>query len=278
MRLHLLATHISFSLLLNTALAIGGEITPDSVSLRLQTGDRELSNDLAAVPIAEAESTLWEVWRQNIREHPQIAKASLEVLTHLPGVAQYYEDRVLAMPHLEENGSLRGTMLNALGRLRTRWSLNLLGKVMLDSKQMTSEIPAHLRAEAIIQLGGTFPNQVVAAAVMGEMNLSHWPVQKKGLFYTDDDLRRIRDWWQKNQKQPDSYFFGEEQSPALNRGVQESPRLGPPAQNAPPPPPADKEPVRQSDTTFWVGWTMVIVSIAGFLWLFIRKRAATAPR
>lgn len=246
-----------------------------------ENGNIEILEQARKMPVEEADSMLREAERRFQTSQPEVVKAAHRLLGELPGMAEYYERRLAELPLLHENTDERRAALSVLAGIPKRWALELLAKQMDDKRPLTSNYDEASLQMMFRQTGSrSFSNARMASAALARRYADKIPLPSIPLFtsYKEEDLFKVKQWWEDHKNDPDGYFFdvttwGADVAPSLQVGNQQPTQVEQKAPEAVRTPSTPSE--EPTSSTPWSIIIVFIVAATGLLWLLGKRGQAT---
>ncbi len=276
-------TYLTLILALMFSWALEAQQSPDvtfdraSFSKEVDAGNMSVLEQARALAPEDADRILRGVIDDTKLEYPWKAEAAAALLSELPGIPELYDQRLASMPHLHENTRERGFWMSVIEKFHKRWALNLLARYLFDDRPLgTKYTPAEFDLFSKEDGFRSNPNSSMAASSIADMcRKENLPTQEKPLFFTHEDVELMRQWWRKNEHQPDSFFFVEKEhmfSPqTTNRSALPSPAALHSRES-----PAAIPTTASTASTPWSFIVVLIMAASGLLWLLLKNRKQSA--
>jgi hypothetical protein len=230
------------------------------------------------MPVEAADSMLREAERRFDTSQPEVAKAAHRLLGELPGIAEYYERSLAKLPLLHENTGERAAWLSVLNSIPKRWALELLAKQLDDKRPLASKYSEPDLREFFHQTGSrSATNARVAAASLARRYADKIPLPNIPWYksYKEEDLLKVKQWWESHKNEPDGYFFdlttwGADVSPSLqveNQQLTQAEQRA--SEGMQTPSTASEEP---TSSTPWSIIVVLIVAAGGLRWLPLKRK------
>ncbi|MFN0080611.1 MAG: hypothetical protein ACKVY0_29435 [Prosthecobacter sp.] len=242
-------------------------------------GNVEILELARKMPVEEADSMLREAERRFDTSQPEVAKAAHRLLGELPGMAEYYERSLAELPLLHENTGERRAWLSVLASIPKRWALELLAKQLDDKRPLTSKY-SEAELQMIFEQTGkrSATNALMAEGTLARRYADKIPLPNMPWYksYKEEDLLKVKQWWEAHKNEHDGYFFdvttwGADVSPSLQVRNQQPTQAEQIAPEAMPTPTTPSEEPPSSPP--WSIIVVLIVAATGLLWLLLKRRS-----
>jgi hypothetical protein len=251
----------------------------DGFLREIDAGNMSVLEQVRHFPPVDAERILRDVMNQTQMSAPEKAAMAADLMGELPGIPELFQKRLAALPHLIENSSERGLWMSVLARIHKRWALNLLAAYLLDDRPLESKLDAKYLDLYLRDGNSESPNSSLAATLIAEMcRKENLPTIEKPIFFGKKEDEMMREWWRKNQHQPDSFFFSDtkgaiEPTPAARQISTEPNSLAIPYSKSSSSSVKGETPgVVTKSSTQWNVIVVLIVAATGLLWLLLKNR------
>ncbi len=242
-------------------------------------GNMAILEQARKMPVEEADSMLREAERRFDTSQPEVAKAAHRLLGELPGMAEYYERSLAELPLLHENTGERRAVLSVLASIPKRWALELLAKQLDDKRPLTSKY-SETELQMVFEQTGkrSVTNALMAAGTLARRYADKIPLPNMPWYksYKEEDLLKVKQWWEAHKNEPDGYFFdattwegGAAPSIKVPNQQPTHPKQKPPAAKAISTTPREEP----ASSTPWSIIVILIAAACGLLWLLLKRRS-----